>query len=73
MKKVNIGILGATGAVGQEMQKILKERNFPVDELVPLASARSAGKKLLFKGEEVTIKEAKESLEAKQTQETQTE
>lgn len=44
MKKVNIGILGATGAVGQEMMKILKERDFPVNELRLLASKHSAGK-----------------------------
>ena len=44
MKKYKIGILGATGAVGQEMMKIFKERNFPVEEFRLLASARSAGK-----------------------------
>ena len=58
MKTYTVAVLGATGAVGQEMIKILQERNFPVGKLVPLASARSAGKKLLFKGEEVTIQEA---------------
>ena len=42
-QKVNVGILGATGAVGQEMIKILEERNFPVASLRPIASARSAG------------------------------
>ena len=46
MKKFNIGILGATGAVGQEMMKILAERNFPVNELRLLASKNSAGKKI---------------------------
>ena len=58
MKQYTVAILGATGAVGQEMIKILQERDFPVGKLVPLASARSAGKKLTFKGEEVTIREA---------------
>ena len=58
MKLYTVAILGATGAVGQEMIKVLQERNFPVKKLIPLASARSAGKKLLFKGEEVTIQEA---------------
>ena len=58
MKLYTVAILGATGAVGQEMMKILEERNFPVGKLIPLASARSAGKKLVFKGEEVTIQEA---------------
>ena len=58
MKLYTVAILGATGAVGQEMMKILEERNFPVGKLIPLASARSAGKTLMFKGEEVTIAEA---------------
>ena len=55
MKLYTVAVLGATGAVGQEMIKILQERNFPVGKLIPLASARSAGKTLTFKGEEVTI------------------
>lgn len=46
MKKYKIGILGATGAVGQEMMKIFAERNFPVEEFRLLASARSAGKEI---------------------------
>ena len=54
-KLYTVAILGATGAVGQEMMKILEERNFPVGKLIPLASARSAGKTLKFKGEDVTI------------------
>ena len=58
MKTYTVAILGATGAVGQEMMKVLAERNFPVGKLIPLASARSAGKKLMFKGEEITIQEA---------------
>ena len=57
MKTYTVAVLGATGAVGQEMLKILAERNFPIGKLVPLASARSAGKKILFNGEEVTIQE----------------
>ena len=60
MKELNVGVLGATGAVGQEMLKILAERNFPVKSLRPLASARSAGKTVLFKGEQVPIQEARE-------------
>ncbi len=55
MKTYTVAVLGATGAVGQEMISILEERNFPVGKLVPLASARSAGKTLKFKGEDVTI------------------
>lgn len=60
MKSYTVAILGATGAVGQEMMKILQERSFPVGKLVPLASARSAGKKISFRGEEVTIQEARD-------------
>ena len=61
MKMYTVAILGATGAVGQEMMKILEERNFPVGQLIPLASARSAGKTLKFKGQDVTIREACDS------------
>ena len=56
MKTYTVAILGATGAVGQEMIKVLQERNFPVGKLIPLASARSAGKTLKFRGEDVEIK-----------------
>ncbi|MDO4812455.1 MAG: aspartate-semialdehyde dehydrogenase [Eubacteriales bacterium] len=55
---VKVGILGATGAVGQEMMKILEERSFPVASLRPIASGRSAGKTVTFRGEDVTIVEA---------------
>ena len=58
MKTYNIGILGATGAVGQTMIRVLEERNFPIGELRLLASARSAGKKMTFNGQELTIQEA---------------
>lgn len=61
MKKYNVGILGATGAVGREMMNILEERNFPIGELRLLASPRSVGKKLTFKGEEIEIKLAESS------------
>ena len=54
-KLYTVAVLGATGAVGQEMINILEERNFLVGKLVPLASARSAGKTLKFKGEDVKI------------------
>ena len=58
MKLYTVAILGATGAVGQEMINILQERNFPVGKLIPLASKRSVGKTVTFKGEEVAIQEA---------------
>lgn len=55
MKRV--AIAGATGAVGQELLSILAERNFPLKSLKLLASARSAGKKIKFKGEDITVEE----------------
>ncbi len=58
MKTYTVAVLGATGAVGQEMIKILQERNFPVGKLVPLASARSVGKTVHFQGRDVAIEEA---------------
>ncbi len=58
MKQFNVGILGATGAVGREMLKVLEEYDFPVSELRPLASARSAGSTVPFKGQQIVVKEA---------------
>ena len=58
MKALNIAVLGATGAVGQEMLKILAEYDIPIKELRPLASAKSVGKCISFKGREVPIQEA---------------
>ena len=60
MKEYTVAVLGATGAVGQEMIRILQERNFPVGTLLPLSSARSAGKTIRFRGEDVTVREATE-------------
>ncbi len=56
-KKPHVAIVGATGAVGREMLVCLEERNFPLSKITLLASTRSAGKKLTFRGEELTIKE----------------
>lgn len=53
----NVAIVGATGAVGQELISILEERNFKLDSLKLLASKRSAGKKVKFRGENLTIEE----------------
>ena len=58
MKKYNVALLGATGAVGQEMLKVLEEYDIPVNKFLPLASARSAGGYVKFKGEDVLIEEA---------------
>jgi aspartate-semialdehyde dehydrogenase len=53
----HVAVVGATGAVGIEMIKTLEKRNFPVGKLTLLASARSAGKKLKFRGQEIAIQE----------------
>ncbi len=55
MKTFNVAIVGATGAVGQEMIRILEERKFPVAELCPLASQRSEGKTIRFNGKEIPV------------------
>ena len=55
MREYKVAILGATGAVGQEMMKILAERNFPVSELHLLASERSVGKEVAWKGKALTV------------------
>ena len=60
MKEYTVAVLGATGAVGQEMIRILQERNFPVGTLLPLSSARSAGKTIRFRDKDVTVREATE-------------
>ncbi|MEZ0258279.1 MAG: aspartate-semialdehyde dehydrogenase [Chthoniobacter sp.] len=59
-KNLHVAIVGATGAVGVEMIKTLEKRNFPVGKLTLLASARSVGKTLPFRGEEIAITELKE-------------
>ncbi|ANI42429.1 aspartate-semialdehyde dehydrogenase [Mycolicibacterium vaccae] len=55
---VNIGVVGATGQVGQVMRNLLAERDFPADEVRFFASARSAGKKLEFRGREIEVEDA---------------
>jgi aspartate-semialdehyde dehydrogenase len=57
----NVAIVGATGAVGQEMVQILEERNFPVRELRPIASEKSQGKDLEFKGAKIKIQKLDEN------------
>ena len=54
---VNVAVVGVTGAVGTEMLRVLERRDFPVDELRPLASSRSAGKSITFRGKEVQVQE----------------
>lgn len=55
-KALKVAVVGVTGAVGQEMLRVLEERNFPVAELVPVASARSAGRTVTFRGEAHTVR-----------------
>ncbi|WP_028545209.1 aspartate-semialdehyde dehydrogenase [Paenibacillus taiwanensis] len=57
-KRFNVAVVGATGAVGEQILKLLAERNFPIQELKLLSSARSAGTKITFKGVEHTVEEA---------------
>ncbi len=59
-KKLVVAVVGATGAVGREMLKTLEQRDFPATEIVPLASARSAGSTVPFQGRELLVKELKE-------------
>ena len=55
---LHVAVVGATGAVGQQMLKTLEDRNFEMDTLTLLSSKRSAGTKVTFKGEELTVQEA---------------
>lgn len=56
--KFNVAVVGATGAVGEQIIRLLEKRDFPVDKLKLLSSARSAGTVLQFKGQEITVEEA---------------
>ncbi len=57
-KLYNVAVVGATGAVGEQIIRLLAERNFPLKSLKLLSSARSAGTKIPFKGQELTVEEA---------------
>ena len=56
--EIAVGILGATGVVGTEMCKVLEERNVPCTSLRLLADRSEAGKKVIFRGKELTVEEA---------------
>ena len=60
MRKFNVAVVGATGAVGEEMRLVLEERRFPVEKLSLFASGRSAGKEYKLKGEKVIVQELKD-------------
>jgi len=62
MRKFNVAVVGATGAVGEEVFRVMEELNFPVNKVVPLASVRSAGSKIKFQNKEVTVLELSETI-----------
>ena len=62
MKRFNVAVVGATGAVGEELFRIMEEFDFPVNELLPLASAKSAGSEIEFKGKSYKVVELTQSV-----------
>ncbi|MEV9594779.1 aspartate-semialdehyde dehydrogenase [Aliarcobacter butzleri] len=62
MRKFNVAVVGATGAVGEELFRVLEEVNFPINKLIPLASARSAGSKIEYINKEITVLELTETV-----------
>ena len=61
MKKLNVAIVGATGAVGQQLLQVIEERNFPYKSLTLMASKRSAGKVIPFQGQDYVVQETTEN------------
>ena len=61
MRKFNVAVVGATGAVGEELFRVLEEYDFPINKLIPLASSRSAGSKVEYKNREITVLELTET------------
>ena len=62
---MKVALVGATGLVGTRMLQVLEERNFPVDELLPVASEKSVGRKVCFQGREWTVMSAEDAIAAK--------
>ena len=62
---MKVAVVGVTGLVGTRMVEVLEERNFPVDEFIPVASGRSAGKKVSFRGKEYSVVTADEAITMK--------
>lgn len=62
---MRLALVGATGLVGTKMLQVLKERNFPVSELIPVASQRSIGKKINYNGQEFSIVSMEDAIESK--------
>ena len=57
-RDLNVAVVGVTGAVGEVLLGIFEERKFPIARLLPLASSRSAGSTIAFRGEKLTVEEA---------------
>ena len=62
---MKVAVVGATGLVGTRMLEVLAERNFPVTELYPVASSKSVGRKIVFKGKEWTVVSADDAIAAR--------
>ena len=62
---MKIAVVGATGMVGRTMMKLLEERNFPLTEIIPVASEKSVGKELIFKGKPVKVVSIMDAVKAK--------
>jgi aspartate-semialdehyde dehydrogenase len=62
---MKVAVVGATGLVGGEMLKVLEERNFPVTELIPVASERSVGKKMDWQGKQYTVHSMQQAIDAR--------
>ncbi len=62
---MKIAVVGATGLVGGEIMKVLEERNFPVTELIPVASEKSVGKQITFKGKQISVVSFEDAIAAK--------
>ena len=62
---MKVALVGATGLVGRKMLQVLEERNFPVTELLPVASEKSVGRKVPFGGKEWTVMRPEDALAAK--------
>lgn len=61
---MKLAVVGVTGLVGQEILKVMEERNFPFDELLPVASSKNVGKQIEYKGKQWTIKSMEEAVAA---------
>jgi aspartate-semialdehyde dehydrogenase len=62
---MKVAVVGATGLVGTKMLQVLEERNFPVDELVAVASERSVGREVSFRGKKITVVSMDEGIRQK--------